>query len=66
MAVRRRKEEVLVWVDALCISQQDKDERAAQVQLIGQIYSSAASVAIWIRQEYAKSALAMQLLHKMA
>jgi hypothetical protein len=66
MAVRRKKEEVLVWVDALCINQQDKDERAAQVRLMGQIYSGASSVAIWIGQEYAESALAMQLLQKVA
>lgn len=66
MAVRRKKEEILVWVDALCINQQDKDERASQVRLMGQIYSRATSVAIWIGPEYEESDLAMQLLHKVA
>lgn len=65
-AVRRKKEEILVWVDALCIDQQNKEERATQVRLMGQIYSNAASVAIWIGPEYEESALALQLLQKVA
>jgi len=65
-AVRRKREEVLVWVDALCIDQQNKDERATQVRLMGQIYSGAISVAIWIGAEYEQSALALQLLQKVA
>lgn len=64
MAVRRKKEEVFVWVDALCINQQDKDERACQVRLMGQIYSGATSVAIWIGQEYEESDSAIELLQK--
>jgi len=43
IAVRQKKEEVLVWVDALCIDQQNKDERATQVRLMGNIYSKAMS-----------------------
>ncbi|KAI4944509.1 hypothetical protein J4E86_009568 [Alternaria arbusti] len=65
-AVRDEKEEVLVWVDALCIDQQNKDERATQVRLMGQIYRGAMSVAIWIGPEYEQSALALQLLQKVA
>jgi hypothetical protein len=65
-AVRRKKENILVWVDALCIDQQNEDERATQVRLMGQIYSGAMSVAIWIGPEYEDSALALQLLQKVA
>lgn len=64
--MRRKKEGILVWVDALCIDQQNKDERATQVRLMGQIYRGAASVAIWIGPEYEESVLAMQLLEKVA
>lgn len=64
--MRRKKEDILVWVDALCIDQQNKDERATQVRLMGQIYSGAVTVAIWIGPEYEDSALAMQLLEKVA
>ena len=45
-ALRRRAEIVLVWIDALCIDQQNKDEQSEQVQLMTSIYSKAKSVAI--------------------
>jgi hypothetical protein len=66
IAVRQKKEEVLVWVDALAIDQQNKDEQANQVRLMGHIYSRAASVAIWLGPEFDDSALAVQLLQQIA
>ncbi|KAH8730504.1 heterokaryon incompatibility protein-domain-containing protein [Phaeosphaeriaceae sp. PMI808] len=65
-AVRQKKLETLVWVDALCIDQQNKDERATQVRLMGHIYSRAMSAAIWLGPAADKSPLAMQLLHEVA
>ena len=37
-----------VWVDALCISQTDLEEKAQQVQMIGQIFKQAVRVLAWI------------------
>jgi hypothetical protein len=37
---------VLIWVDAICINQQDVEERTAQVSLMGDIYSEASSVRV--------------------
>ena len=37
-----------IWVDALCINQQDLDERASQVCLMGQVYSNANFTVGWI------------------
>ncbi|KAH8706087.1 heterokaryon incompatibility protein-domain-containing protein, partial [Phaeosphaeriaceae sp. PMI808] len=65
-AVRQKKEEALVWVDALCIDQQNKEERATQVRLMGHIYSRATFVAIWLGPEADDSALAVQLLQQVA
>ncbi|KAF2830078.1 HET-domain-containing protein [Ophiobolus disseminans] len=65
-AVRQKKQETLVWVDALCIDQNNRDERATQVRLMGLIYSKATSVAIWLGPEANKSTLAMQLLQQVA
>jgi hypothetical protein len=65
-AIRQKKTEALVWVDALCIDQQNKDERAMQVRLMGHIYSRAMSVAIWLGPDADDSALAIQLLEKVA
>ncbi|KAJ2975522.1 hypothetical protein NUW58_g8329 [Xylaria curta] len=47
-AVRKWGEDVLVWVDALCIDQQNPDERSQQVQLMTEIYAKATEVAIWL------------------
>jgi hypothetical protein len=65
-AIRQKKTEALVWVDALCIDQLNRDERATQVRLMGQIYSRAMSVAIWLGPEADGSALAVQLLEQVA
>jgi len=35
---------VRLWIDAICINQQDLDERANQVLLMPRIYHSAMSV----------------------
>ncbi|PMD45587.1 HET-domain-containing protein, partial [Hyaloscypha variabilis F] len=37
-----------LWVDALCIDQTNIDEQASQVPLMGDIYSSASCVIIWL------------------
>lgn len=37
-----------VWVDALCINQEDQEERGSQVQIMRQIYSRADEVIIWV------------------
>lgn len=37
-----------IWVDALCINQNDHQERSKQVQLIGDIYKAAGQVIVWL------------------
>lgn len=37
-----------VWVDALCINQEDREERGSQVQIMRQIYSRANEVIVWV------------------
>ncbi|KAK0641505.1 hypothetical protein B0T16DRAFT_215402 [Cercophora newfieldiana] len=38
----------LFWIDAICINQQDIDERSSQVQIMGQIYKAAQHVVGWL------------------
>lgn len=38
----------LVWADAICINQDDLEERGSQVQMMKEIYQRAFSVAIWL------------------
>ncbi|KAJ4287603.1 hypothetical protein N0V90_012306 [Kalmusia sp. IMI 367209] len=65
-ALRAKRESVLVWVDALSIDQQNKDERTQQVQLMTYIYSRAVSVAIWLGPEADDSNTAMRTLSEVA
>ena len=46
--LRRQGTRRTLWVDAVCINQDDLEERANQVRLMREIYASASSVAIWV------------------
>ncbi|CAN9475080.1 unnamed protein product [Alternaria alternata] len=37
-----------IWIDAICINQEDKEEKAAQVPLMREIYSKARAVVLWM------------------
>ncbi|KAF5720554.1 heterokaryon incompatibility het-6 [Fusarium globosum] len=65
-ALRKKQSSVLVWADALCINQKDRDERSQQVQLMPFIYSNADSVAIWLGPEENDSTRAVSFLDAVA
>jgi len=54
-AIKRRMK---VWIDALCINQNDLEERATQIQLMHQIYAQAQHVVIWLGPETPSTELA--------
>jgi hypothetical protein len=54
-----------LWVDALCINQEDNQERGHQVQLMKLIYSRAKSVVAWIGKSSEDSSQAMVALRRM-
>lgn len=37
-----------IWIDALCINQEDLDEKGEQVKMMGIIYAEAAEVLVWL------------------
>ncbi|KAI1207184.1 heterokaryon incompatibility protein-domain-containing protein [Annulohypoxylon truncatum] len=37
-----------IWIDAICINQQDNDEKSSQVQMMPDIYAKAKRVDIWL------------------
>ncbi|KAH5216969.1 hypothetical protein HBH68_056640 [Parastagonospora nodorum] len=65
-SVRQKHQDVLVWIDALSIDQENEFERAKQVSLMGQIYSQAETVAVCLGPEADDSPAAMKLLDKLA
>lgn len=49
----------VLWVDAICINQNDIPERNAQVGIMGSIYSSAARTVVWLGPHSKDSQLAV-------
>ena len=45
---RRPDASRVLWADAICINQDDVEERGSQVQLMARIYSEASRVLIWL------------------
>ncbi|CZR62116.1 uncharacterized protein PAC_12013 [Phialocephala subalpina] len=46
--LRLETEDRILWIDALCINQENGNERNHQVKQMAQVYSKAASVVAWI------------------
>jgi hypothetical protein len=51
-----------IWIDAVCINQEDLDERASQVRIMTWIYSCAQEVFIWLGKPVDHLQQAKQLL----
>lgn len=47
-ALRSDSETRSLWIDQICINQDDLDEKSAQVSIMGAIYRSAARVVVWL------------------
>ncbi|KAM0802336.1 heterokaryon incompatibility protein-domain-containing protein [Usnea florida] len=51
-----------MWVDAICINQDDHEEKAIQVNLMGHIYASATRTIVWLGEKSADSDVAMDFI----
>jgi hypothetical protein len=56
----------VLWVDAICVNQEDLEERSSQVQKFKHVYSLASQVVVWLGIENDKSSDAMQLLKEIS
>lgn len=67
-SIRRSKTERTIWVDSICVNQDDPEERSRQVDLMDQIYSKAFTVLVYLGQDStendATSSIAMSLLRQ--
>jgi hypothetical protein len=61
----RKRGSTRVWVDAICINQEDLTERASQVQQMKDVYRKATVVTVWLGEEDSSSALAFDVFHEM-
>jgi hypothetical protein len=46
--IRRCKEPVRIWIDAVCINQNDDAEKSVQVLMMADIYAGAENVHVWL------------------
>ena len=63
-ALRKLPGPVTVWVDAICINQQDDDEKAKQLPLMEEIYAWSQTVYVWLGPGSESSDRAMDWLRK--
>lgn len=64
--LRRKDENEMLWIDQICINQEDLEERSSQVQLMRMIYKSAANVIIWLGDEADESSTAIKLIPRVS
>ncbi|KAI1748690.1 heterokaryon incompatibility protein-domain-containing protein [Xylaria castorea] len=55
----------VLWIDAICINQNDLAERASQVKLMHHIYQTASRVLVWLGDHAAHSDLVFPLCERM-
>lgn len=64
--LRNRSKARLLWIDAICINQQDLEERSRQVRLMSHIYSKAARVVVWVGPQSGDSDMAIDCIEIIA
>jgi hypothetical protein len=64
--IRDENRPIMAWVDAICINQDDNDERSQQVQMMKVIFEAAECVIAWIGPSYNDSDIAMEYIAKFA
>ncbi|PMD41991.1 HET-domain-containing protein [Hyaloscypha variabilis F] len=57
--------ERLVWVDAICINQEDKDEKVVQLSLMGDIYQKSKRTVSWLGDSF-DTPLAVKMIREIA
>lgn len=63
---RHPENPITLWADAICINQEDLEERGRQVSLMKDIFRRAREVMIWLGEEADNSAIGMQAAQDLA
>ncbi|KAH7398652.1 heterokaryon incompatibility protein-domain-containing protein [Phaeosphaeria sp. MPI-PUGE-AT-0046c] len=66
LQLRQPETSRILWIDAVCINQQDTTERGIQVSMMGQIYRQADIVICWLGNATVHGTLAMDFLQNIA
>ncbi|KAK0512327.1 hypothetical protein JMJ35_005455 [Cladonia borealis] len=63
--LRHEDKPLTVWIDAICINQEDVNERTAQVSQMVEIYKKATNHFIWMGEEIEGLDAAISLMHRL-
>ncbi|KAJ9648637.1 hypothetical protein H2199_001492 [Coniosporium tulheliwenetii] len=63
--LRYETDERVLWADAVCINQEDPEERGHQVQIMQEIYSNAQRVIVWLGEEKVEDQFAFDSLRSL-
>ena len=63
-ALRYPKEDRYLWIDAICINQENAQEKNHQVEIMSEIYNRAGQVCIWLGEGDRSSQMALRFIRK--
>lgn len=63
--LRHKSQERVLWIDAICINQNDRQERSQQVGIMRDIYKNASRTIVWLGTEEKNSDLGIDLCAKL-
>ena len=63
--LRKEDESRVLWIDAICVNQQDRAERGHQVKRMAAVYSMASQVIVWLGPESQNSSLALRAIDRL-
>ncbi|KAK0674437.1 heterokaryon incompatibility protein-domain-containing protein [Cercophora samala] len=66
LSLRNAQLQRVLWIDAICINQQDIPEKMKQIELMAQIYSKAARVVVWLGEAENGGDKALEQLRQLA
>jgi hypothetical protein len=64
--LRDRFVERIIWTDAICINQEDNEEKGQQVQSMAKIYAKASRVIVWLGEAADNSDEALKAIRRIA
>jgi hypothetical protein len=60
----RRGEDRILWIDAICIDQKNKEERSYQVSMMSLVYTRALQVCVWLGEDDDNSQKAFKFIRE--
>jgi Heterokaryon incompatibility protein (HET) len=60
----RFEKDRFLWIDALCINQNDHDERSSQVAMMSLVYTAAEKACVWLGEDDDESTMAIKFIRE--